>query len=95
MDIQFKKMNNSNIVVVCSTNKKDGMIHGWNLASKNLRVKTFKPKIFESGWMQNISEVVLALQEVSFYNLYEDCKYHNASVTQRRRDEVVSCLADW
>lgn len=94
MDLQFKKMKNGNVIVVCSVDEKSGVVHGWNLVSKNLRIKTYKLKSFESRWMKNFSEIALALQEVSFYNL-EDCKYHKASVTKKRWDEVALYLADW
>lgn len=95
MKKKFLMLVTGHIVLVHKIDEKTKMVHGINLNSPNLRIKSYKSEqcIFEDiEGIPTKDEIDKGLKPVEFYNLDKDNKHHSAKVTKRRYKELAEAV---
>ncbi|HNX11149.1 MAG TPA: hypothetical protein PKI61_03330 [bacterium] len=77
----FVKVKEGQTIFVVAKNSKDNTIYGYNLDSRNLRVKSYNSVGVR---IDDLQEVQKHLHPDEYYNLYEDNKHHSKWITQER-----------
>ena len=94
MEKKFLMLVTGHIVLVHKIDEKTKMVHGMNLSSPNLRIKSYKSEqcIFEDVGAPTKDEINKGLKPVEFYNLDKDNKHHSAKVTQMRYKTLMETV---
>ncbi len=64
---QFRMLLGGQIIRIFHTNGKTGQVYGWNLASPNLRIKTYMPEKLKKDWKENIYDIQKELRPAKYY----------------------------
>ncbi len=68
------------------------MVHGMNLHSPNLKMKSYKPEQFNDKVIVSNDDINKGLKPAEFYNLDKDNKHHSAEVTQVRYKTLMEAV---
>src|SRR3989344_6915135 len=88
------QLNNGQIIIAVSINEKDKIVHGFNLASPHLHVKSFDSKTIrrffnEKDKSAGLRAIKKALQPAWFYKLDTKSKHHSGKITFKRYQKIL------